>query len=318
MDMMIELEHVTKLYGVVLGVNDLNLSLGAGAYGLVGPNGSGKTTLLRLVTGQLRPTIGRVRVLGENPWNNARLFRRIGYCAQEDGFPPQLTGWEWVYFLLKLGGFSSREARRRAEEALEQVGLAQVQHRPIHTYSRGMRQRVKLAQALAHDPELLILDEPFGGLDPVGRHQMIQLLRQHHRAGKGLLLATHLLHDVEAVAGKFLLICGGRLLASGSAEEIFSLLAGLPKEILLRTNHPTRLARGLLEAQLVESLRLLDGERLWVASCRPSQLFAHLPRIIQENHLLVWEISTPDRSLPTLFELLLKIHYGLAVGYRER
>ncbi|HPP52254.1 MAG TPA: ABC transporter ATP-binding protein [Thermoguttaceae bacterium] len=311
--MMIELDHVTKLYGLVLGVNDLNVSLQPGAYGLVGPNGSGKTTLLRLLTGQLRPSMGRVRVLGQNPWNNAVVFRKLGYCPQEDGFPAHITAWEWIYFLLTLAGLDSREARRRTEEALAMVDLADVQHRRIAAYSRGMRQRVKLAQALANDPELLILDEPFSGLDPVGRHQMIRLLRQREQAGKGILIATHLLQDVEAVARQFLLICGGRLLASGDAEEIFSLLEDLPKEIHIRTDAPRQLARDLVALELADSVRLLGDDRLWVASRNPGQLYAQLPRIIQQGRVSVWEIAAADSSLQSLFDILLKIHYGVQI-----
>ncbi|HOM16415.1 MAG TPA: ABC transporter ATP-binding protein, partial [Thermoguttaceae bacterium] len=207
----------------------------------------------------------------------------------------------------------SREARRRTEEALAMVDLADVQHRRIAAYSRGMRQRVKLAQALAHDPELLILDEPFSGLDPVGRHQMIRLLRQREQAGKGILIATHLLHDVEAVARQFLLICGGRLLASGDAEEIFSLLEDLPKEIHIRTDAPRQLARDLVALELADSVRLLGDDRLWVASRNPGQLYAQLPRIIQQGRVSVWEIAAADSSLQSLFDILLKIHYGVQI-----
>lgn len=319
--MMIQLERVTKLYKTVIGVNDLDVSLPMGSYGLVGPNGSGKTTLLRLLTGQLRPTLGKVQVLGKTPWNNSPLFRQIGYCPQEEPFSHQVSALEWVSFLLQMYGFGPRSARQMAEQSLEQVGLAEVQHRLIATYSRGMRQRVKLAQALAHDPQFLILDEPFSGLDPMGRHQMIQLLRERVRAGKGLLLATHLLHDVEAVADAFLLICGGRLLASGKAEEVFALLEELPKEIFLRTPAPRQLAQLLLENPWVESVRILSEDRVWIASRNSAQLFQTLPRLIDQGNISVWELSSSDSSLQSLFDILLKIHYGLmpheSKGHKE-
>jgi ABC-2 type transport system ATP-binding protein len=155
---MIELQNVTKLYGTVIGVNDITLTLEPGAYGLVGPNGSGKTTLLNLITGQLRPTMGRVRVLGESPWKRDRLLRMIGLCPSVDVLYPNITALDWVQYLVELYGFSREEARERAERALRNVGMAPYMARPMGTYSLGMRQRTKLAQAFAHDPSLLILD----------------------------------------------------------------------------------------------------------------------------------------------------------------
>jgi len=312
--MMIELEHVTKLYGTVIGVNDLNVSLPMGAYGLVGPNGSGKTTLLRMLTGQLRPTLGKVRVLGEKPWNNPRLMQQLGFCPEHEAFYNNVSGLEWVRFLLEMYGFSRRAAARRAEEALEQVGLGAVRHRRMSEYSRGMRQRAKLAQALAHDPQLLILDEPFAGLDPVGRHEMTELLRQRVRAGKGLLMASHLLHEVEAVTGSFLLICGGRLLASGTAEEVYALLEDLPKEIHIRTSDPRRLAQLLVANSLVDAVQLRGADRLCVSARNPSQVYQRLPALIEQSGVQVRELRSADSSLQGLFDVLLRIHHGITAS----
>jgi len=217
---MIELRSVTKLYGSVIGINDVTMSLERKAYGLIGPNGSGKSTLLNLITGQLRPTLGSLQVLGCDPWNNRAMFRRIGVCPERDLLYHNVTGFRWVRYLLELNGFGRVEAARRAEAALDQVGLSEAMHRQMGGYSRGMRQRTKLAQALAHEPELLILDEPFNGLDPVGRRDMTEVLRRWIASGRGLLLASHILHEVEAVTDSFLMICNGRLLASGLAEEV--------------------------------------------------------------------------------------------------
>lgn len=312
-DAMIHLDHVTKLYGTVIGVNDLTVSVRHGAHGLVGPNGSGKTTLLRMLTGQLYPTLGRVRVLGKDPWNNAELLRAVGFCPEHDALYNNVSGLEWVRFLLELHGFSRHEARLRAEQTLEQVGLAEARHRRLSEYSRGMRQRAKLAQAMAHDPELLILDEPFGGLDPVARHAMIELLKQRVRAGKGLLMASHLLHEVEAVTDSFLLICGGRLLASGTAEEVHSLLEDLPKEIHICTDDPRLLGQHLMEAQLVESVRLLGTDRLLVSTRSPAELFQRLPHLVATTKTRIVELRSTDSSLQSLFDVLLKIHHGITV-----
>ena len=196
---MIDLQHVTRLYGSVIGVNDMTLSLERGAYGLIGPNGSGKSTLLNLITGQLRPTLGTVRVFGARPFNNVDLFRRIGVCPEHEVLYTNVTGLDWVRYLLELHGFDRRAALARAERALDEVGMATAMRRQMGGYSRGMRQRTKLAQALAHDPELLVLDEPLSGLDPVARMRMTELLRRWVAGGKGLLFASHMLHEVEAI-----------------------------------------------------------------------------------------------------------------------
>jgi len=217
---MIELTNTTKLYQTVIGVNDLSLSLGPGTYGLLGPNGSGKTTLINLILGQLRPTIGTVRLFGENPWRRSGLLRRVGLCPAIEMTYPRVSGLEWVTYMVQLHGFGYSESVRRAKLALETVKLTYAMERPMRNYSLGMRQRAKLAQAIAHEPELLILDEPFNGLDPVGRYEMSELLKSWAEKGRSLILASHILHEVEAVNPSFLLISGGRLLASGSPQEV--------------------------------------------------------------------------------------------------
>ena len=244
---MIEFQGVTKLYGRVIGVNDVSLTLPPGAHGLLGPNGSGKSTLLNLVTGQLKPSLGSVRVLGETPRNNAALHLQIGYCPGSEGLYTNVSGFEWVRFLQQLHGMSNSEAHEAAVTALDLVGMSEHMHRPIATYSRGMRQRTKLAQAIAHDPNLLILDEPFNGLDPIARHDMTVLLRDWIDQGKSLLLASHVLHEVESITRSFLLICGGRLLASGTAEEVHQLLANVPNELTVHCDRPRALAERFLK-----------------------------------------------------------------------
>lgn len=308
---MIQLESVTKLYGTVIGVNDINLSLKPGAYGLVGPNGSGKTTLLNLITGQLRPTIGSVRVLGHSPWNRDALLRMIGLCPAVDVLYPNISALDWVRYLVELHGYSRREAWQRAEQALEAVGMRDGMRRPMGTYSLGMRQRTKLAQAFAHDPSLLILDEPFNGLDPIGRHEMTEVLRNWVRGGRSLILASHILHEVEAVSPSFLLIRGGRLLASGPPEEIHSLLADVPNEIHIRCDNPRLLARQLVASGLVESIRFTDEGRVLMVSTRsPVTIFEQLPQWLESLDLHVEELKSADDSLQRLFSSLMRMHRG--------
>lgn len=306
---MIHLNTVTKLYGTVIGVNDITLSLEPGAYGLLGPNGSGKSTLLNLLTGQIRPTIGVVEVYGASPINNPGLCRRIGFCPGSEGLYANVTGYEWVCYLLQLHGMTAPEAAQAAAASLNRVGMTDAMRRPIASYSRGMRQRVKLAQAFAHNPDLLILDEPFNGLDPIARHDMTQLLRDWIDRGRSLLLASHLLHEVETITQSFLLIYGGRLLASGTAEEVQELLADAPNEITFRTNDPHRLAGLLVEREVTDSLKIDDGT-VTVATRHPQALYTHLPSWLADTKITISEMRSADDSLQALFNSLMKIHRG--------
>ncbi len=307
---MIELDSVTKLYGTVIGVNDISLQLGPGAHGLLGPNGSGKTTFLNLITGQLRPTRGRLRMFGENPWDNPRLYRRIGICPSFEGLYAEITAHDWVIYMLRLHGFSAAEARRRALEALDIVGMTASMHRTMGTYSRGMRQRTKLAQAIAHEPELLILDEPFNGLDPVGRHEITLLLKDWVKTGGSLIIASHILYEVETLATSFLLISGGRLLASGTPDEVHSLLTNLPNEFVIRGSGMRELSQKLLEEELVDSVRMEGSDRVTVTTRQPAELTRRLPDWNQGGGIRIVELTSGDDTLQALFTTLMRIHRG--------
>ena len=307
--LMIQLQNVTKLYGKVIGVNDITLSLEEGAYGLLGPNGSGKSTLLNLITGQLRPTLGNIKVLGRSPRNNAGLYRLLGYCPSSDGLYTQVSGFQWVRYLQQIQGMTSLAAAKAAEKSLELVGMSEAMHRPIASYSRGMRQRTKLAQAVAHDPAFLILDEPFHGLDPVGRHEMTVTLHNWIEQGKSLLLASHILHEVESITQSFLLICSGRLLASGTAEEVHAMLVDLPNELTMQCNRPHDLARLIVEQEVADSIRI-DAHSVTVATRHPSQLMSQLPQWIEDTEIEINELHSADESLQALFSSLMKIHRG--------
>lgn len=311
---LIQFESVTKLYGKVLGVNDISLTLPQGAYGLLGPNGAGKSTLLNLLIGQLLPTRGTVRVLGQNPRNNPGLMRRIGFCPGFEGLYSSMNGLDWVTFLLEMQGTGRRVARQRAEECLEIVGMQEGMKRPIASYSRGMRQRTKIAQAISHEPQLLILDEPLSGLDPVGRAEMTAVLRDRVADGGSLILASHVLHEIEAVTDSFLLISGGRLLASGTAEEVHELLFDLPVEVQIRCSDPQRLSALVMGNGLADSVTLGHSESgqdlLRVATRQTAEFSARLPQWIAEHNLRVDEMKTADDSLQTLFNSLMKIHRG--------
>lgn len=308
---MIRFEHVTKLYKTVIGVNDVSLDLAPGAYGLLGPNGSGKTTFIHLIMGQLRPTIGSVRVFDEDPWRRNELLRRIGFCPAVDILLPNVTALDWVTYLVRLHGFESSVAAQRAEAALEIVGMRPAMRRPLGSYSLGMRQRCKIAQAIAHDPDLLILDEPFNGLDPVGRHELTAIFLKWIAEGKSILLASHLLHEVEAIEPSFLLISGGRLLASGSPSEVRSMLADLPNEIHLRVDRPKEFAAQLCKIEAVEVIRIdSQSNEVVVSTRRPLVLGQHLPKIVSDGQFKVFEMRSGKESLQQLFGTLMRMHRG--------
>ena len=313
-DFFIELNQVTKLYGTVIGVNDFSMQLKSGAYGLLGPNGAGKSTLLNLLIGQLVPTSGSVRVLGQDPRNNMKLLNRIGFCPGFEGLYSTTTGLDWVTLLLQLHGTYAAAARKRATECLELVGMGASMQRPISSYSRGMRQRTKLAQAIAHEPELLILDEPFSGLDPVGRAEMTDVLNDWIGLGNSLIIASHVLHEIEALTNSFLLICGGRLLASGTATEVNELLFDTPSELEIDCNQPHRLAGMLMNEELANSVVLEQrphGEdRLHIKTLRAGTLCSRLPALVAESGMIIDRMKSADDSLQSLFNSLLKIHRG--------
>jgi ABC-2 type transport system ATP-binding protein len=289
---MIHITHLTKLYGSVIGVNDVTVDLDVGAHGLLGPNGAGKTTFLGLITGQLRPTMGRVEVFGEPPFANPRVLRRIGYCPAADLGERHATPQVWVKYLVRLS-----------------VGLAGAARRPIATLSKGMRQRVKLAGAIAHDPDLLVLDEPFIGLDPVARHELVHLVRGWSR-DRSLIVASHLLHEVEALDAGLAVILGGRLVASGTAVEIRGLIESLPAEIRVRCSPPQRFAEVAWRSAGVEAVRVEANDTVVVATRQPVALAA-LAQQAAGDGLPITEVMPADRSLEGIFGRLVQLHRGV-------
>lgn len=307
--MLIQFNHVTKLYGSVLGVNDIDLELTPGAYGLLGPNGSGKTTLLNLLVGQLSPTLGGVRVFGLNPRNNHELMRRLAYCPSSEGLYANVSSFRWVAYLNELRGFSRAESKSRAEHWLTVVGLRDAMHRHISGYSRGMRQRTKLAQALAHDAEFIILDEPFSGLDPVGRHEMTELLRERVQGGVSVLFASHVLHDIESLTSSFLLIRGGRVLASGNKDEIYELMVDIPTEVSIHSPQARSLAALLVQEPSTEKVSVGD-QRITVHTSSAATLASVLPKLAESANARITRMESGSTSLHDLFTSLMKIHRG--------
>jgi ABC-2 type transport system ATP-binding protein len=308
---LIELDHVSLMYRSVIGVNDLLLKLPPGAYALVGPNGAGKSTLIGLLTGSLRPTIGRVQVFGQDPVRSPGVLQRIGFCPASDLLVQGVSSKRWLQLQLAMNGWSRADAELRADEVLEMVGLQDARRRPIHTYSLGMRQRCKLAQAIAHRPDLLILDEPFNGLDPVGRYQIGEMLVDWARSGKSLLLASHVLHEVERITDSFMLIFGGRLLASGTAGELRQLLADLPQEISIHSPNRDALAVRLSSQPWLRSMRRdHNPHRLVLTVERPLELFRCLAQWSAAGEVLVERVTGSEGDISTLFRILVSKHRG--------
>ena len=308
---MISLRGVTKLYGTVIGVNDVSVDLGAGAYGLLGPNGAGKTTFLGLVTGQLRPSMGKVRVFGERPFFNPRVLRRIGLCPASDITERAMSARDWVRYLVQLSGFTPSAAALRADRTLEQVGLGEAARRPLSTLSKGMRQRAKLAGAIAHDPDLLVLDEPFDGLDPVARHELVSLVRRWARS-RSLLVASHLLHEVEALDAGLAVILGGRLVASGTVEEVRRLIDTLPSEVRVVCDAPRRLAEMACATPEADAVRFVGADTVVVDTRAPVALAERIGAVASAEGILVRELVPGDRSLEGIFGRLVQIHRGEA------
>jgi ABC-2 type transport system ATP-binding protein len=311
MSLLIEMTHVTKLYGNVIGLNDVSLNLPTGVYGLLGPIGSGKTTLINLIMGQLRPSIGSIRVMGADPSWDGHYLRRIGLCPATDIYLPKISGLEWVTNQICLYGIHRVQAVELAKEALEVVKMAHAWNSPLATYSLGMRQRCKLAQAIAHAPDLLILDEPFNGLDPVGRIEMTQFLRGWVKQGRSLLMASHILHEIEAVECSFLLLTGGRLLASGTLAEVRSLLREIPNQIRIRSPQYRELAARLVASNDVSELKIdREQETLMIATDSPTHLATQLSKCVAENGIHVTEVRAEDDTLQSLFSMLMQLHRG--------
>ncbi len=298
----IQASELSHFYGLVLGLNNVTFDLGPGITGLVGPNGAGKSTLIKLLTGQLRPSSGTLTVFGQRPWNNPATLAHIGYCPEHEHIHTGLRPLAWLHSLALLSGLASADARSRAEETLDRVKLARTHWtKPIGSYSKGMRQRVKLAQALLHRPSLVILDEPMNGLDPMGRDEINRILHDLHRDGTHILISSHILHELEQLCGNFLLVNWGRILASGTQAQIHQSLAVRSEKIFIRTRQPQVLIDYLrpilpIKGYLLDS----DSVQLWLQN--PESFYATWPETLAASPAEILEIQSENKSLMHLFE----------------
>src|SRR5688500_6156755 len=303
---LVQADGLSKWYGQVSGLNNVTVSIPQGITGLLGPNGAGKSTFMKLMTGQLKPSQGTIRVLGEPIWGNPTIYARIGFCPEQDAFYDRMTGLERVTALVRLNGYSDADADAAAKRAIERVDLIDAMGKKIGAYSKGMRQRIKLAQALVHDPELLILDEPLTGMDPLMRRRTIRLIKDWARAGKHIIVSSHILHEIESMTSNILLINNGRILAEGNVHQIRDLIDHHPHSVFIRAEHPRALAQRLLAADDVISVRF-DDRAVVIETAKPDAFYTRLTEMAASGEAgAIEEVASPDDNLQAVFKYLVK------------
>ena len=302
----VQADHLSKWYGQVSGLNDVTVSIPPGITGLLGPNGAGKSTFMKLMTGQLRPSQGVIRVLGTSLWDTPEAFARVGFCPEQDAFYDRMTGLEWVTALVTLNGYTDRDAEAAARHALEMVELTDAAGKTIGAYSKGMRQRVKLAQALVHDPELLILDEPLTGMDPLQRRRTIRLVKDWAKRGRHVIVSSHILHEIEAMTSNILLITNGRILAEGNVHQIRELIDTHPHTVHVKAADPRAIAARVLHDDGVTRIAFDEGT-LTVETRQPDRFYQRLTDLAASGEAgAIAEVTSPDDNLQAVFSYLVR------------
>lgn len=305
MSTVIEASGLSKWFGEVVAVNNLAVSISTGITGILGPNGAGKTTFMKLALGLYGPSRGYIHVFGEPPRNNLGVLRRIGYCPEMDKFFDNMTGYEFVYWMARLWGMNSATARKRSEEACETVKMTSRMDDLIEEYSRGMRQRIKMAQAIATDPELLFLDEPMSGLDPEGREEMFALIRMLGEQGRTVLLSTHVLYEVERVTSSVLLLHNGCVLAQGDMRQIRTLIDEHPHAVTIQCKDPRALAARFIEDASTLNVEFANGG-VTIRTSAPNEFYQSLNTLVLDGTVEVSDIACPDDNLQSVFNYLVR------------
>ena len=302
---MIELHGTSRWYGQVIGLNDVTCTIGPGITALLGQNGAGKSTMMRLITGQLRPTTGDVRVQGMDPFANPEVYKKLGYCPEIDNFYEQMSGRGFINLLARMAGFDVEGAKKRTQEVIDVVGMTDRCDRRIAGYSKGMRQRIKLAQAMLSNPDIILLDEPLNGLDPVGRREYMDMLGRLADEGKAILVSSHILFEVEQLTRSILLLHRGRLLATGDLRVIRELIDKHPHRIRIETSEPRAFAEALMGLPSVISLEFEPGGRaIEIQTREPALFYDFLPKLVVERNLPLTGFSSPDNNLESVFKYL--------------
>jgi ABC-2 type transport system ATP-binding protein len=302
---LIVFDNVSRFYGEVLGVNRVTLSIPPGITSLVGPNGSGKTTLMNLMTALVRPTRGSIKILGIEPNQPEKLFRILGYATQFDAFPKGLTGYQFLYSFLRLFGKSNAECEKLAWKAIQRVNLVEAAHRKVAAYSKGMRQRIKLAQALAHDARVLVLDEPLNGLDPLVRAETIALFRELANEGRHVIVSSHILHEVDMISDQVILLSNGYVVAEGKIAGVRGEISDHPMQVLIRCSRPAALAAKVFEQDSVVEARVhADGGGLLIKT-RDADRFYKLLNHIALNGIEIESVAPADDNVNSVYEYLI-------------
>jgi ABC-2 type transport system ATP-binding protein len=310
-DRMIIFEEVSKFYGEVLGINRVDLQIAPGITSLVGPNGSGKTTVMNLMCGLLRPTSGHISVLGTSPNDPEAMFRKLGYCSQFDSFPRGATAREFIEFYLAVHGYTRQQTRDLTQFALERVSMQDAAERKVSGFSKGMRQRVRLAQSIAHGPEVLVLDEPLNGLDPMARAEIIRLFRQLAEEGLYLIISSHILHEVDMMSDNVVLLQNGYVVAEGEVHGVRDEISDQPIQILVRCDRPQLLASRLFDHEATVETRIHnDRQGLFVKTRRPDEFYLLLNKVITEQNLQVESVGPVDDDLNAVYQYLIAAEGG--------
>jgi ABC-2 type transport system ATP-binding protein len=297
---------VSKFYGEVLGVNKINLRIGPGITSLVGPNGSGKTTLMNLMTGLVRPTRGDIQILETRSDDPEKFYRMIGYCPQFDTFPKGVTGFGLISSIMRLHGRAKREAEEQAWQAIEQVHMTDAAHRRVAGYSKGMRQRIKLALAVAHHPTVLVLDEPLNGLDPMARAESIALFEKLAGEGRFVIVSSHILHEVDLISDCVVMMSNGYVVAEGDIQEVRDEMSEHPIGILVRCDRPALLAsRAFSENHVVEVRIEDDGAGVLLRSRSADQLYTLVNRVVREEALTIEGVTPVDEDIHSVYSYLI-------------
>jgi len=303
---MITFNDVSKFYGEVLGVNRVSLQIAPGITSLVGPNGSGKTTLMNLMTGLLKPSSGQISVLGLSPSDSEAVFQKVGYCSQFDSFPRGATAREFIEFYLRVHGYTREDTATLVREALERVSLIDAADRKVSAFSKGMRQRVRLAQSIAHRPSVLVLDEPLNGLDPMARAEIIRLFRQLADEGMYVIISSNILHEVDMMSDNVVLMHNGYIVAEGEVHGVRDEIDEHPIQILIRCDRPQVLAARLFEHEHTVEARIHDDRQgLFVKTRRPDDFYLLLNDVITQQRLQVESVAPVDDDLNAVYQYLI-------------
>jgi ABC-2 type transport system ATP-binding protein len=296
-------DNCSKWYGHVLGISDVTWTLRGGIVGLLGPNGAGKSTLMKLMAGLLRPSRGSLAVFGKNPFEDVAVRRRIGYAPEHEKTWDELTALELVTVMAKLAGVPANRATTAAKDAIAQMGMTDAMHRRVKGFSKGMRQRTKLATAIAHDPDFILLDEPLTGVDPIARVDIVERIRKLADAGKTIVVSSHVLYEIEALTSEIVVIYRGQVLAEGNVYEIRKLIDRHPHRIRIECDRPRQVAAALATADHVARI-VFERHGILIETRDPDRCYDELAQIALARDLVIESLASPDNNLSAVFEYL--------------